>query len=274
MRKALLMFSLVLGLAAQASEDDPTLAAAIESAMYGEHRSEENIARNRYRHPVGTLTFFGIAPGMTVMEISPGSGWYTEILAPVMRDIGTLVVASYDIDVPDQPAYRYRQHEALKNKFADRPDIYDQVKWTRFSPPQSMELAPADSVDLLLTFRNLHGWINAGVAQDVFNEFARVLAPGGILGVVQHRAPDGTDPKETARSGYVSEQAVIELARRAGLRLNASSEVNANPRDTRDHPNGVWSLPPNLNVEKNQDAYRAIGESDRMTLRFIKPEKE
>jgi predicted methyltransferase len=261
--------------------DGLPLDARIERAMFGDHRSEENINRNRYRHPVGTLTFLGLEDGMTVMEIWPGGGWYTEILAPVVRHHGQYIVASYDVDVPDQPKYRYGLHEALLKKFAARPDLYDQVAVAPFSPPQSASLGDAESVDLVLTFRNTHGWVGDGVAGELFSEFARVLKPGGILGVVQHRAKQGADPAKSSEMGYVSEQAVVALARSAGLYLEARSEVNANPADTKDHEGGVWDLPPGLSQCREtgsedemaacREEFLAIGESDRMTLRFRKP---
>jgi predicted methyltransferase len=260
---------------------DLSVEARVERAMFGDHRSESNIARNRYRHPVGTLSFLGLQDGMTVMEIWPGGGWYTEILAPVIRDSGQFIVAGYDTEVPDQPEYRYRLQKGMLEKFAADPGIYDQVAIVPFSPPASSSLGAAGSVDLLLTFRNTHGWVGDGIAESVFAEFARVLKPGGILGVVQHRARDDADPSESANSGYLSEAAVIELARKAGLYLEARSEVNANPADSRDHENGVWTLPPSLSLCAEIEAeagradceakYRAIGESDRMTLRFRKP---
>lgn len=255
--------------------------ARIEQAMLGDHRSPENQARNRYRHPVGTLTFLGLEDGMTVLEIWPGAGWYTEVLAPVIRGNGQFLVATWDPDVEGQPAYRYRLNAELTEKFSQNPEIYGQVAVIPFSPPDSGSLGDAESVDLILTFRNTHGWISDGIAGQVFSEFARVLKPGGVLGVVQHRAPNGTDPLVTAEMGYVSEEAVIALAAAAGLYLEARSEVNANPADTRDYPEGVWSLPPGLAVcgEMEDPAlqaecevpYLAIGESDRMTLRFRKP---
>ncbi len=279
--KAKFFFLLLACAAIPAWADSLPVEARIEIAMNGDHRSESNIDRNRYRHPVGTLTFFGLEDGMTVMEIWPGAGWYTEILAPVVRHNGQFIVAAYDVDVPDQPAYRYRLQDELLEKFSADPEIYDQVAVVPFSPPDSPSLGMADSVDLVLTFRNTHGWISDGIAASIFEEFARVLKPGGALGVVQHRAADGTDPAATAQSGYVSEQAVIDLARGAGLYLAARSEVNANPLDTRDWEGGVWSLPPGLTLCENIDEedgvvacrekYQAIGESDRMTLLFRKP---
>jgi predicted methyltransferase len=271
MRKLLLALYLVtLALGAQASESG--LAGSIEQAMWGDHRSEENQARNRYRHPVGTLEFFGLQPDMTVMEIWPGGGWYTEVLAPVLREQGQLVVATWDPDVEGQPGYRYELPQQMQAAFEARPEVYDRVKTVYFSPPESASLGEAGSMDMILTFRNTHGWISAGQAQDIYDEFARVLKPGGVLGVVQHRAEPGTDPKETAKKGYVSEEGVIALATNAGLVLEDRSEVNANPADTKDYENGVWTLPPGFRLgETDHDKYAAIGESDRMTLRFRKP---
>lgn len=260
---------------------DSSLEAQLGQAATGDHRSPENQARNQYRHPVETLTFFGLAGGMTVMEISPGGGWYTEIIAPVMRDNGTYIAAIFDSDVPGQPAYRYELNTSLAAKLEASPGLYDQVVLVPFSPPESASLGEPGSVDLVVTFRNTHGWISDGVAEQVFTEFARVLKPGGGLGVVQHRAAEGTDPKVTAEMGYVSEEAVIALAANAGLVLEARSEINANPADTRDYPGGVWTLPPGLDscaaiadaAEKTacEAPFRAIGESDRMTLLFRKP---
>ena len=249
-----------------------SMCARFEQAMFGDHRSEQNIARNRYRHPVGTLQFFGVGPGMDVLEIWPGGGWYSEILAPSLRNIGTFIVASYDPDIAGQPDYRYRLHQSLLDKFKANPDLYDQVEVVEFSPPESASLGEAESVDIVLTFRNMHGWVSDGVADQIFAEFHRVLRPGGILGVVQHRADTGAPAHETASSGYLSEDAVIEIARKAGFTLDAKSEINANPKDTHDHPEGVWTLPPSLRLgDQDQAKYEAIGESDRMTLRFVKP---
>ena len=275
--------AIVIGLLSAAScwASDLPVEARIERAMLGDHRSEANMARNAHRHPVGTLTFLGLQDGMNVMEIWPGGGWYTEVLAPVMRHHGQFIVATYDTDVPDQPEYRYRLQMELLDKFSARADVYDQVAVVPFSPPASASLGAADSIDLILTFRNTHGWIGDGIAESVFAEFSRVLKPGGILGVVQHRASADADPVKSAETGYVPEAAVIALAGKAGLYLEAKSEVNANPRDSRDHVGGVWTLPPGLELCKEiedaaelaacQSKYGAIGESDRMTLRFRKP---
>ena len=260
---------------------DNSIENRISEAMVGDHRSEANIERNPYRHPLETLTFFGLEDGMTVMEIWPGGGWYTDILAPVMNGHGAYIAASWDVDVPDQPGYRYRLDTALKEKFAADPELYGEPAVVGFSPPQSASLGEADSVDMVLTFRNTHGWVNDGLAEAIFAEFARVLKPGGVLGVVQHRADNGTDPAVTAEQGYVSEEAVIAMATAAGLVFEASSEINANPNDSKEHEFGVWTLPPSLRACRDiedeaekadcQATYQEIGESDRMTLRFRKP---
>jgi len=279
--RSVLLTAIFLLAALPVWSDNLPVDARVEQAMFGEHRSEENISRNRYRHPVGTLTFLGLEDGMTVMEIWPGGGWYTEVLAPVVRNNGQFIVAAYDVDVPDQPSYRYRLQNALLEKFSTWPDVYDQVAIVPFSPPESASLGTADSVDLVLTFRNTHGWVGSGLAEAIFAEFSRVLKPGGILGVVQHRANTGADPMVSAEMGYVSEEAVIDLAQSAGLYLEARSEVNANPKDSKDYEGGVWSLPPGLGMCDDlesedgiavcQEKFRAIGESDRMTLKFRKP---
>ena len=160
----------------------------------------------------------------------------------------------------------------MEATFAEYPDVYDQVKTALYSPPESASLGEADSYDMVVTFRNTHGWLNNDKAQDIYNEMARVIRPGGVLGVVQHRAANGSDSSETAKSGYVTEDTIVELAQKAGLVFEASSEVNANPKDTKDHPEGVWTLPPSFELEDvDRDKYQAIGESDRMTLRFRKP---
>ena len=249
----------------------PSFAERVALGMEGQHRSDANKARNQYRHPAETLDFFGIKDGMTVMEIWPGGGWYTEILAPAMRDHGKLIIATWDSEIEGQPAYRYELPKKMEETFAKYPEVYDQVAFEYFSPPGSPSLGEAGSIDVVVTFRNTHGWVNGSLAQDIFNEFARVLKPGGLLGVVQHRADDGADPAVTAKKGYVSEQAVKELASNAGFEFEDSSEINANPGDSKDHPKGVWTLPPSLRLgDEDKAKYMAIGESDRMTMRFRK----
>ena len=267
-----IIFSVVaLLLSSTALAGSTSFAEQVAMGMDGSHRSDANKARDQYRHPAETLAFFGIKDGMTVMEIWPGGGWYTEILAPAMRDHGKLILATWDPDVEGQPAYRYKLPKKMEENFAKHPEVYDQVTLEYFSPPESSSLGQAESIDVVVTFRNTHGWVNGGLAQDIFNEFARVLKPGGLLGVVQHRADDGTDPAVTAKKGYVSEQTVKELAANAGFEFEDSSEVNANPKDSKDYPEGVWTLPPSLQLgDEDRAKYTAIGESDRMTLRFRK----
>jgi len=264
---------LLLSVAVHVSAQEPTFAERVAAGMTGDHRSEENKARDAYRHPAETLAFFGLEDGMTVMEIWPGGGWYTEILAPAMRDHGQLILATWDPQVEGQPNYRYELPKQMEETFAKHPEVYDQVTFEYFSPPESPSLGDADSIDAIVTFRNTHGWITAGQAQDIFNEFFRVLKPGGVLGVVQHRADDDADPQVSAKEGYVSEAAVKQIAANAGFVFEDSSEINANPKDTHHHPKGVWTLPPSYSLgDVDRDKYAEIGESDRMPLRFRKPQ--
>lgn len=259
-------------LATPAAMAGETFAQRVAEASVGDHRSDANIARNPYRHPVETLEFFGFEDGMRVLEIWPGAGWYTEVLAPAIKGHGDFAIATWDPDVEGQPNYRYELPRQMAGIFEANPNVYGEVETVYFSPPQSASLGDADSYDMVLTFRNTHGWVNAGQAQAIFDEFARVLKPGGTLGVVQHRAADGTDPAETAKKGYVSEEHIKAMAANAGLEFVASSEVNANPNDTRDYEDGVWTLPPSFRKgDEDRDKYAAIGESDRMTLKFRKP---
>lgn len=251
---------------------ESSVALKIETAMSGAHRAEQNATRDRYRHPKETLMFFGLEPDMTVVEIWPSGGWYAEILAPVVRGEGKYYAAGYDVNAPDQPAYRARTQLAFEAKLAAHPDVYDEVVISKLNLPDSREIAPAGSADLVLTFRNTHSFIRADQAGDMFGVFYTALKPGGTLGVVQHRAAPGTSLEEMKRSGYVTEDQVIRLAADAGFVLSGRSEINANPLDTRSHPEGVWTLPPSLRLgDTDRDKYLAIGESDRMTLRFIKP---
>lgn len=246
------------------------VATRLAAIAEGEHRSAEHIARNRFRHPVQTLTWLGLREDMTVVEIWPGGdGWYTEILAPFLRERGRLYAANYAA-VPGGAEYYARNERKFKDKLAARPELYDRVTVTRLMPPQYTEAAPPGSADMVLTFRNLHNWIRQGIAEQMFAAMYAALKPGGVLGLVAHRAAPGTedlDPK--AEKGYVTEARAIALAEAAGFRLVARSELNANPRDTRDHPDGVWSLPPGLR-SGDAERFEAIGESDRMTLKFVK----
>ncbi len=249
----------------------PDTAAALDAALAGEHRSAKNRARDEFRHPKATLEFFGLRSDMSVVELWAGGGWYTEILAPVLRDSGRLVVTTYG-ETEDPEAYRSRSHRTLMEKIESRPEIFDRIEVRAFWPPEHDAMAEPGSADLVVTFRNIHSMTRRGQQEAVFAAAFAALRPGGVLGVVQHRAPEGVDPIKNADKGYLPESFVIGLAEAAGFRLDARSEINANPKDTRDHPDGVWTLPPSLRGDHaDKSRFIAIGESDRMTLRFVKP---
>lgn len=235
----------------------------------GAQRSEKDRARDRYRHPVETLSFFGIKPDATVLEITPGGGWYTDIVAPFLRDGGRYIGAIWDESLPDQPAYYANLNKALTEKLDGNRETYGKAELRRFNA-SAPNFGEPGSVDLVLTFRNVHNWVPAGTAGAYFKAFHDVLKPGGVLGVVDHRAKgeEATD----GSAGYLTEKQVIELAESAGFTLAERSEINANPKDTADHPRGVWTLPPTLALgDEDREKYAAIGESDRMTLKFVKP---
>jgi predicted methyltransferase len=261
--------------ATQSATDEPAafdVEGVLQTIAEGDHRSDENKARNEWRHPAQTLAFFGIEPDMTVVELSPGGGWYTEILAPFLHDRGTYYAAHYD---PDHEREYYRNSaRRFADKLAADPQLYGKVIVTMFSPPDDVKrAAPAGSADLVVTFRNTHNWMSNDAHQAAFDAAFAMLRPGGVFGVVQHRADDATQPAPTGEKGYLRERDVIAAAQKAGFVLQARSEINANPRDTRDHPEGVWNLPPGFRDGDDRRAhYAAIGESDRMTLRFVKPE--
>ena len=241
----------------------------IDQAIQGEHRSAENKARDIYRHPKETLMFFGLEAEMNVLEILPGGGWYTEVLAPVLQDKGLLTVAGYSENAASE--YQRNSHISYKNYLNSKPDIYRQVKLDVFSGNGYLGAIASDSQDMVVSFRSVHNWIRAGEMEEAFRAFNRVLKKGGVLGVVQHRAAEGTDAKDTAQKGYVPESYVIKVAESMGFELDSKSEINANPKDTKDYARGVWTLPPGYREkDKDKAKYTAIGESDRMTLRFIK----
>ena len=243
----------------------------IEAATAGDWRSAENRHRDPYRHPLQTLSFFGVQADDTVIEITPGGGWYAAILAPFLRDEGHYVAAVWDDAINGQPAYRYRLNSALRDRFAGNEAVYGKPD-VRVFDPKAPNFGPTASADTVLTFRNAHNWVAEDTAAAYFKAFFDVLKPGGTLGVVDHRARPGTDMARMKQSGYLTEALVIDLATAAGFRLVARSEVNANPKDSADHPNGVWTLPPSMRHEEaDRGKYLAIGESDRMTLRFVKP---
>lgn len=247
-------------------------AAQLDRAIAGKHRTPAFIARDPYRHPKETLLFFGLRPDMHVAEIWPGAGWYAEILAPYLRDRGRYYAAHFHIDEKTSPAYR-NSRNGFQEKLARDPSLYDRVVVTSVRAPEQTALAPRASLDLVLTFRNVHNWaVESGNDQEMFNAFFQALKSGGVLGVVEHRARAGTSLEDMKRSGYMTEAYVIALAEKAGFRLGARSEVNANPRDSKDYAAGVWALPPTYrNGDVDRQKYADIGESDRMTLKFVKP---
>lgn len=243
--------------------------------MDGSHRAPGHSARNPYRHPKETLSFFGLHPSMTVVEIWPSRGWYTEILAPVLRDDGKYYAAGFALTAKRTPEWRKKMQREFQSKLDARPDLYDRVVVTELSIPERTEMAPAGTADVVLTFRNVHNWMKGDYAPSMFEAMFKALKTGGILGVVEHRAKRGTSRDQMIESGYVTEAHVRKLAEGAGFRFVDGSEVNANPKDTANHPVGVWTLPPTLRLgEKDRAKYLAIGESDRMTLRFTKPAKK
>lgn len=252
--------------------DSSTISSAIEKSATAGHRSAKNIARNQFRNPGKTLSFFGLQQDMSVVEIWPGGGWYSEILAPVLKDNGKYYAAGFSLVAERTPDWRKNYQKKYQEKLQKNPGVYSNTIITDLSIPERPEIAPAGSTDLVLTFRNVHNWMKGDYAQDVFNSMYKALKPNGILGVVEHRAKPGTSLEDMITSGYVTEAHVIKLAKTAGLKLEARSEVNANSKDDKVHPKGVWTLPPSLRLgDKDRAKYLAIGESDRMTLKFVKP---
>lgn len=246
----------------------------LSSAITGDHRSLENKARDIYRHPRQTLEFFGLTDTMTVVEIWPGAkGWYTEILAPTLKNNGKLYAAHFSAD--SEIVFFTSSLGVFKQKMAGNPNIYAKVNLTTLQPPKQLNIAPKGTVDRILTFRNVHNWMKNGQANRVFQAMFDTLKPGGILGVVEHRGIAEQPQDPNAVSGYVTENHVLELAKKAGFEFIGGSEINANPKDSKAHPSGVWTLPPTLRLgDQDVEKYRSIGESDRMTLKFRKPEFE
>ena len=234
----------------------------IAAALAAPSRTPKNVERDRYRHPAETLAFFGVTPTQTVVEYSPMGGWYTEVLAPLLRDKGLFYAL--------QPSGRYV--DGYKAFLAEKPQVYDKTKLVLF-PEETGTIAPG-SVDTVLTFRNVHNMVMAGNEAAVFKAFFDMLKPGGTLGVVDHRLPEDRDTALEKSSGYLKVSTIRRIAQAAGFEYVGASEINANPKDTADWPKGVWTLPPTLSQKDvDRDKYLAIGESDRMTLKFRKPAK-
>lgn len=244
---------------------------ALTAILAADHRSPENRARDRYRHPKETLLFFGIRPEMRVLEVWPEPGWYTEVIAPLVRDKGKYYAAVIASDPNSK--YITERLESYRHKLAGRPELYDRVSVVTF-PADGSDAVPPGSVDMVLTFRNIHNWMSKGTAAQAFTTMYRALRPGGVLGVTEHRGNPKLPQDPQAKSGYVDEDYAIKLIEAQGFRLVAKSEINANPSDTKDYEHGVWTLPPTYRLgDKDREKYAAIGESDRFTLRFVKPKR-
>ena len=245
---------------------------ALNEIIKGEHRSDKNIARNEYRHPQETLTFFGVEPDMTVVELWPGGGWYTEVLAPYLAHEGQLIAAHFDPEAGSD--YYKKSRQGFDKKMADNP-IYQNVQTINFNPGVTDLSAQSGQADAVLTFRSLHNWMRSDKFDVVLKDVYGMLKPGGVFGVVEHRADPTAEIDPQAKKGYVNQGYAIQRIEAAGFKLVDISEVNANPKDSADHPNGVWTIPPTLRVPEGADkaSYEAIGESDRFTLKFIKPQQ-
>ena len=276
--RSAILLALILFVAGPTQADfDAKTAAAVDAAIAGEHRSAENKARDQYRHPRETLEFLGFRSNMTVLEVWPGGGWYTQILAAALQDDGRLYAAQFDVNSPFD--FQRRQFGQFLIKSGEAPVVYRKVRITHLSLPYQLDVAPRNSADMAVTFRNLHNWVEepfggGKYAHLPFDAMYDALKPGGILGVVDHRWPDPATEDPVSRNGYISKERTIELAEAAGFRFVAESEILRNPKDTRDYPNGVWSLPPSFALgDQDKEKYTAIGESDRFLLKFEKPAK-
>ena len=243
--------------------------ANLDAAIAGKWRDPKNVARDKYRHPKQTLEFFGLKPTMTLIEITPGGGWYSEILAPYLKDSGTYYAAV--VKPKNKEGEDAQDMDAIHKKFAGDAADYGNAKFVEFDG-KTPNLGPDSSADMVVTFRNVHNWVMADTAPLMFKAFYSVLKPGGVLGVTDHRAAKGADLEKIKKTGYLPEAFVIKLATDAGFKLVGKSELNANPKDTKDYSEGVWTLPPTFALkDKDHAKYAAIGESDRMTLKFVKP---
>jgi predicted methyltransferase len=274
MKKFLFLTAVMAATACATSNPSSQMSERLTAASVGSHRSEKNIARNAYRHPVATLTFFGIEEDMTVMEIMPGGMSYSEVIAPALRGTGRYLAAGIDASQPGLPDYQLKGQARMEKRFAAEADVFGEVEIVALPASGVADLGGPESVDMVVTFRNMHGWLRAEIADQVVESFYAVLRPGGVLGVVQHRAGPATNLDPTAFIGYLPEERVIALVEGAGFVLEARSEINGNPADEANYPKGVWTLPPTLMLgDEDRDRYLAIGESDRMTLRFRKPDR-
>jgi predicted methyltransferase len=257
---------------------------ALTEVVAGDWRGAEAKARDQYRHPVESLTFWGLQPGMAILEIQPGgASWWTEILAPyAKRTGGAFAATGADLANPNLSEGARKSRAAFEERYGSKPDVYGKIEIVNWGAVS--RTLPENKYDFILTARSIHGWMQdkPGTVEATFGEFYKALKPGGVLAVEQHRAnPLPAGAEEKPGTGYVSEAYVISVAEGAGFKLAAKSEVNANPKDTKDHPFGVWTLPPTLRSTAygsgqpddpgfDHSKYLAIGESDRMTLKFVK----
>lgn len=278
MRKIITNIVLVAGLSlvwqTVANEADPRQ--KLSELAHSSVRSAEHIARNQYRNPADTLYFFGIRPDMAVLEVWPGRGWYTEILAPYLKEQGQFTIAQFRQDdgtLKDERAkFWARLSAALSEKITEQQDYFGPVHQIELEPPYFEPALAAEQFDMVLSFRNAHIWDESGHLSATLQSLYDLIKPGGVLGLVEHRAAPLSDTTSVAVEGYLDEAYVIEAAEQVGFQLVARSEINANKLDSKDYPKGVYTLPPTLALGNvNRDMYLAIGESDRMTLKFIKP---
>jgi len=272
MFKSIYQILIIVSVAIGLVQSEHSVAHSIESIISGEHRSDSNKARDAYRNPKKTLEFFGLQEDMTVVEIWPSGGWYAEIIAPYLNESGQYISAGYDPNDENQ-YFRTRAAEFME-KLNQDPDLYSNVRHTVLKLPDRIEIAKPNSADMVLTFRNIHNWMASDQTDAVFEGFFKVLKLGGVLGVVEHRGDSSVPQDAEAKSGYVNQEYAIALAEKAGFIFEAASEINANPKDTKNHREGVWTLAPTYSSVNDQEkkSYSDIGESDRFTLKFRKPE--
>ena len=257
------MFAMIPSMIAQANDQN-----TLGHWLSAPHRTQANVVRDGYRHPIETLTFFGVNDQSTVVEILPGSrGYYLEILAPYLRARGHYIAANRDeLAAPQYLADHKKLLERLKAEAA----LFGKIQVTKFNADKH-EIATPSSADFVLTFRNLHNWIERHEIDGALRAFHKALKPGGVLGVVDHRGRADLSQEAQMKFGYVREDVAIKLIEKAGFKLVAKSEVNANPKDTKDYPDGVWTLPPSYRLgDKDRAKYQAIGESDRFTHKYVK----
>jgi len=272
MKKLTLFFSMILVAIFQVpaiADKHGDHADKLAQVLQGEQRSEKNKARDTFRRPAETLSFFGINESMTVIESWPGGGWYTEILGPYLKDSGKLIAATNDRNPETQSDYSKRANQRYDDNFVAHPDKFGPITVVGLDTGGDSVLAAPGTVDAVLDFRNAHNWIGEG-EDAIVKAWFNALKSGGIVGLVDHRMDEGREiPK---RNGYVHESTIIGIMERNGFKLDAKSDLNANPKDTKDHPKGVWTLPPVLALkDEDREKYVAIGESDRMVLKFVKP---